>query len=215
MPDRKRIERNRTFIAIRIPDHLKKELVKTQRFLGEKSNVLEFIKPDDMHITLAFLGNLSVESQKIVLSLCQKIAPIIQPFSLHPTQLGAFPRINRPSVVWVGLGGETLILSELAYSLQDALKERKILPLSYKSDFAPHISIAKVARKERRGNLRSAREIIEQTILTLADVEIRITGIVVYQRNPLSHGPRYTTLARIPLGISTKSSSSAAVQHES
>lgn len=200
MPEKKRIERNRTFIAIKIPDRLKKELAKVQLHLGEECDVLRFIKPDEMHITLAFLGDLSAESQKVVIALCQKVALTIQPFIVHPTQLGAFPRINRPSVVWIGLGGETSVLARLADATEDALKQRRILPPSYRSDFVPHVSIGKVSRKERRGNLRSVRELIEQTELNLSDIEIPVTKIVVYQSHPLSHGPRYEPLAKILLG---------------
>lgn len=200
MPEKKRIERHRTFIAIKVQDRLKKELAKVQRYLEGECDVLRFTKPDELHITLAFLGGLSAEVQNVVIILCQRIAQTVQPFTLHPTQLGAFPRMNRPSVVWVGLGGETSVLTRLVYELEGALKQRHISPAIHVGGYVPHLSIGNVSRKQRRGNLRAVRELLEQTELSLSDIEIPVTEILVYQSNPISHGPKYTTLAKIKLG---------------
>lgn len=199
MPDRRRIERTRTFVAIKIPDHLKKELAKIQQHLGDQTDALRFIKPDELHITLSFLGNCSAEVQNIVISLCQRIIPTFQPFDLHSAQLGAFPRMNRPAVIWVGLSGDTETLSKLVYAIEDAFKARSILPLSHRSDFIPHISIGMVSQKERRGNLRSIRELIEETTISLSDIHIPVKEVVVYRGNPQSHGLKYQPLKIVPL----------------
>ena len=60
-------------MAIKLPDQLKKELAKIQRFLAEGTDTLKFIKPDQLHITLAFLGKISRPAQEEVVAICQSI----------------------------------------------------------------------------------------------------------------------------------------------
>lgn len=192
----------RTFIAIKLPDRLKKELGKVQRNLGEQVDLLRFINPDQLHITLAFLGRISMEHQSLVISVAEEIANTLTPFTLFPTQLGAFPRINRPSIVWVGLGGDTLRLEHLVLKLERDLSHHHIYPIRGVGGFAPHITIGKVSRKDRRHRLHSVASVLEETQLDLADLVIPVREIVVYQSNLGGGGPKHVPIARIPLSSS-------------
>lgn len=193
-------EDRRTFVAIKLPDRLKKELGKVQRNLGEHVDLLRFINPDQLHITLAFLGRISMEHQSLVISVVEEIAKTLTPFALFPTQLGAFPRINRPSIVWVGLGGDTLRLEHLVLKLERDLSHHRIYPIRGAGGFAPHITIGKVSRKDRRHRLHSVASLLEETQLDLADLLIPVREIVVYQSNLGGGGPKHVPIARIALG---------------
>lgn len=199
MPEKKRIERFRTFVAIKLPDELKKELAKVQRSLGECTDSLKFIKPDQLHITLAFLGKISREGQDNVVSVSQNACLQVPPFSVYPTQLGAFPRINRPSLVWIGLGGDTGSLTKLSARLSEELSRRGILPIRGSGGFIPHISLAKVGRKERRHQMAPLRDVLENTKVELSDFNIPVREVVVYQSNLYHPGPEYVPLKRILL----------------
>ncbi len=194
------------FVAIRIPDRLKKELGKVQRYLAEEldkkglaSGLLRFVKPDQLHITLAFLGQISAEKQEAVAGICREAAKGIGEFSLAPGQLGAFPRINRPAVVWVGLTGETKKLELLTKMLEFEFGAKGIWPISGTGGFAPHITIARVGRKHRRGQMFLLRELLENTRLHLADIEIPVKEITIYQSNLSSRGPEYLPVERVIL----------------
>lgn len=189
----------RTFIAIKTPDRLKKELGKVQRYLGEHVDLLRFINPDQLHITLAFLGRISMEHQTLVISIAEEIAKTLTPFTLFPTQLGAFPRIKRPSIVWIGLGGDTLRLEHLVLKLERDLSRQRIYPIRGAGGFTPHIMLAKVSRKDRRHRLHIITSLLEETRLDLADFVIPVREIVVYQSNLGGRGPKHVPIARIPL----------------
>lgn len=193
-------------MAIRIPDRLRKELGKVQRHLEEElekrgatAGLLRFVKPDQLHITLAFLGQISFAKQEIVIGICREAAKGIGDFSLAPGQLGAFPRINRPAVVWAGLTGETKKLELLTKILEFELGAKGIWPIRGTGGFAPHITLARVVRKHRRGQMFLLRELLEDTKLKLADIEIPVKEITIYQSNLSSKGPEYTPVERILL----------------
>lgn len=202
---RKNREFRRVFVAIRIPDRLKKELGKIQRYLEEElgrkgaGKLLRFVKPDQLHITLAFLGRVSAETLETLTGVCRDFSRGIGSFLLHPSQLGAFPRLNRPAVAWVGLSGETKKLELLTKILEFELGRRGIWPIRGSGGFAPHITIARVARKHRRGQMFKLRELLEDTRIQLSDMEIPVREITIYQSNLSSKGPEYIPLEIIKL----------------
>lgn len=212
-------DRIRLFIALKIPDRLKKELGKLERHLqeqhhqevvqerstmdrafGKKIDALRFAQPDQLHITLAFLGSISQEHIAMIEGIVRDIASAIRPFALFPTTLGAFPRLARPSLVWVGLGGDTEILASLAHELEERLARAHILPIRGSGGFAPHITIAHVLRKNRRHNLRSIAELLTHTEIHLEDFSIPVTEIILYQSNLHHQGPQYVPLVAVKLG---------------
>lgn len=189
----------RAFVAIKLPDRLKKELGKIQRCLGEQTETLRFVRQDQLHITLAFLGWVSEETLKTTVGVCQNIPASINSFSLFPTQLGAFPRISRPSVVWVGLGGGTESLVRLTKILEAELSAARVNFFASSGELVPHITLARVGRKSRRHQFLSLRNLIEDTTLELTDLTIPVKEIVVYQSDLRRQGPQYIPLATIPL----------------
>ena len=197
------------FVAIRIWDRLKKELGKVQRHLQDElekmgtPGLLRFTKPDQLHITLAFLGQISAEKQETVAGICREAAKGIGNFSLAPGQLGAFPRLNRPAVVWVGLVGETKKLELLTKILEFELGAKGIWPIRGTGGFAAHITIARVARKQRRGQMFFLRELLQDTKLELANIEIPVKEITIYQSSLSSMGPEYVPVEKILLTTPT------------
>ena len=191
----------RTFVAIKLPDRLKKEFGKVQRQLAEQVDLLRFTNPDQLHITLAFLGRISTEHQSLVVSIVEEVARDLKPFVLFPLQLGAFPRIKRPSIIWIGLGGDTMPLEHLVLKLERELSNHHIYPIRGAGGFAPHIAIAKVSRKDRRHQLHLVTSLLEETRLDLVDLSIPVREIVVYQSNLGGRGPKHVPLRTVPLGI--------------
>lgn len=193
-------ERSRIFIAFRLPDKLKKELGKLERHLGEQTEVLRFVPTDQLHITLAFLGYISTDKIPTIKAVCETLAKKTFSFALYPTQLGAFPRINRPSVIWIGLGGDTQALEKLTRELEAELLRHSVFPVRGSGGFAAHITLARLGRKHRRHEMRSIKELLTETSLNYKDTSILCREIVIYQSALSKRGPAYLPLAKIPLG---------------
>ena len=92
----------RAFVAIPMPESVIKYLSdlinKFQKEFSE--NAIKWVQPNNIHITLKFLGNISTSSvEKLDKQLQSKNFP---PFTLVIDKIGAFPSIYKPRVIWVG-----------------------------------------------------------------------------------------------------------------
>lgn len=190
----------RTFIAVRVPDQLKKELGKIQLDLGEQTDVLNFIKKDQLHISLAFLGRMSREAQTEVVRACEAVMPRLSRFELYPAQLGAFPRMNRPAVIHVELKGNADAFALLYTSLRQELFRRRLISEKSTGELTPHITIARVDRKKRRHHMAPLKDIIEEMHLSLPGTPIPVAEIVVYGSSLNFRGPEYFPIKTIPIG---------------
>ena len=123
----------RCFIAIDIP-----MLKKTDDFLNEvkKGGKIKTIKKENFHITLNFLGEIDQESCNNVMEKLSSIG--CKEFKIQLKGCGAFPNVDRPRVVWIGINSEILI--ELMKKIDD-----KLSSLNFKkSNKNPHLTIGRV-----------------------------------------------------------------------
>lgn len=189
----------RIFLSIRIPDELKRELAKVQKHLADNSDNLNFVNPDQLHITLAFLGWISEETKKRAERAAMVVAESMTEFSVYPTILSAFPRINRPSVIWIGLGGESEKLSQLTKKLIDALMRYGVKIITSGDIYSPHITLARVKTQSKHRRFSKIRELIETTKINLQNFKIPIRQIMAYKSDLRHLGPKHIPLFFAPL----------------
>lgn len=201
-------------MSIRIPDELKRELAKIQRYLADNSDNLNFVNSDQLHITLAFLGWISEETKKRVERAAMLVTDSMTEFSVHPTILSAFPRINRPSVIWVGLGGESEKLNFLTKKLIDTLILYGVKIITSGDIYSPHITLARIKTQNKHRQFSKLRDLIENTKIDLQSFQIPVRQITAYKSDLRHLGPKHIPLFFAPLKRVkiTKSISSAAGQ---
>lgn len=203
----------RTFLCIKLPDELKRELAKVQRFLADNSDNLNFVNPDQLHITLAFLGWISEETKKRAERAAILIADSMTEFSVYPTALSAFPRINRPSVIWIGLGGESEKLNLLTKKLIDTLMRFGVKIITTGDIYSPHITLARIKTQSKHRQFSLLRDLIENTKVDLRSFQIPIRQIMAYKSDLRHLGPKHIPVFSAPLRPKiTKSISSEAGQ---
>src|ERR1700722_8554114 len=133
----------RCFIAIKIPDF--DRLRRGLKDLAQMGRALKAVEPNNLHVTLKFLGDNDFDLIGEIGSLVERAAQAQQPCVVKVTGLGVFPHLERPSVVWAGLEGAE-ILAAIAADLETGLEEfgftRENRP------FVPHLTLARV--KARR-----------------------------------------------------------------
>ena len=111
----------RSFIAFELPaavisllDHVQQELKSLRLKAG-------WVRPQNIHLTLRFLGNINpADIENIGGAMADAVAECT-PFTLTVGGIGFFPGIKRPRIIWVGLGGATAVLLELQRNLEDRL----------------------------------------------------------------------------------------------
>ncbi len=137
------MESVRSFIAIELPDELKRELsqLRAQLKPGELPWV-KWVDPYGIHLTLKFLGNVDKNRLDDVTGAMEEAARGIPPFHLEVRELGVFPNLRRVQVAWVGISGEVDKLGQLQQRL-----ESDLAPLGFATEsrpFMPHLTLARL-----------------------------------------------------------------------
>ncbi|NQV09284.1 RNA 2',3'-cyclic phosphodiesterase [Candidatus Woesearchaeota archaeon] len=123
----------RTFIAVEVPEELKKYFVGLQKRLEEDAKIA-FSK--DFHLTLKFLGEIHEDKVEKVKNVLKEVE--FEGFKLKTSEIGVFPNEDYVRVVWVGLEPGDKI-KELQRLVDDKLKD---FPNDHK--FHPHITLGRV-----------------------------------------------------------------------
>jgi 2'-5' RNA ligase len=112
----------RTFIAIELPGAILDLLKTVQGRLKSEHLDFKWVQPENIHLTLRFLGDISPEMVPKIENAMEQAAKGVAPFTLLPKGLGAFPGLHRPRVLWMGVGGDTDQLQKLYRSLTNQLE---------------------------------------------------------------------------------------------
>jgi 2'-5' RNA ligase len=124
----------RAFVALPLPEASLRIIGKLQQELATALPGVRWVKPETIHLTLAFLGDITEDSLEKLGSSMLSIGGLQSPVTATFSGVGAFPSRNRPRVVWLGLdGGNTLhqlhraLLAEL-HRLQLPVDDRPFVP---------------------------------------------------------------------------------------
>src|SRR5262245_39392405 len=122
-----RFKTMRTFIAIELPSAIRQRISDLMTILKPSGPEIRWAKPEGLHITLKFLGEISpAKAEEVKQELAAIHAPA--PIPIQIEGCGYFPTERSPRVIWLGVqGGEPL--AELA-----AKVEQSLLPLGFEKE---------------------------------------------------------------------------------
>ncbi|MEW6731990.1 MAG: RNA 2',3'-cyclic phosphodiesterase [Acidobacteriota bacterium] len=187
------METIRTFICIDLPETLKTRL---QTFIQElqgqqRSTTVSWVKPQNLHLTLRFLGDVMVTRQLDLQACVERAAAIFKPFTLVAGGTGVFPNTRNARILWIGVKGADKQLIPLQKRLEQELRAAGF----GKEDkpFSPHFTIGRV----RQGNARTLAEAFSQA--SFADESFSVSEIIVMRSDLKPTGPIYSKMALIKL----------------
>jgi len=140
----------RCFIAIALPDNVKKELAVMQSLLKSGRIRASWPAHSGFHLTLFFLGEIPWEAISDIFNIMVKVTDNTPCFPLQIGSCGVFPRPNNARVVWAGLNDETGGLKTLHRRLSSRLS---LTPGQAKQKFSPHITLARIKTPVYRGRI--------------------------------------------------------------
>ncbi|MEE8219131.1 MAG: RNA 2',3'-cyclic phosphodiesterase [bacterium] len=184
----------RAFIAVDVPPPVQEALGELQRAMEEAGLKARWIRPQDVHVTLAFLGNVPAEQVPELRAAMEEAAQGAGPMEVRVGGVGAFPNERWPRVIWVGFEEPTGGLAALHKRLEAAL-----VPLGYEPEdrpFRPHLTVARIKVPARAGRVVHALEAHKDVDFG----KITIDRIVLYQSTLKPTGPAYTVLEEVALG---------------
>ncbi len=184
----------RAFLAIDLPAAWRPGLALLIQELKKSGVEVRWVPPGNIHLTLKFFGNVPDGEVETLAQAAREVAADAAPFKLQVTALGAFPGINNPRVVWLGLAGDLAPLGQLYRGLEQAFA-----PLGYPLEdraFHPHLTLGRV--KSPKGRERLAKMLKELPVPDWPPFQV---GEIILFRSVLSpQGSVYTPLQVIPLG---------------
>jgi 2'-5' RNA ligase len=181
----------RLFIAIELPEPIQKALLEAAAQLGRRlpEGVVRWVKPEQMHLTLRFLGDTAVARLPALQDQLEELGNQHAPFCLRLNGVGAFPNRQKPRVVWAGLAGELAVLQAMQVAL-----EARVVALGWAGEqrpFSPHITL---------GRVKDAGQVQEMAWGSdLAALEFRVTAVQLVQSELRPFGPIYTVRQMVPL----------------
>ncbi len=127
----------RAFLAIDLPPSVRPALGQVQEELKKSTADVRWVPVGNIHLTLKFFGQLPEGEVEPLTQAAKEVAAAQKPFELQITGAGAFPSPKNPRVVWVGIGGEVLILAQFYRGLETALAAMGHMPEG--RPFHPHL----------------------------------------------------------------------------
>ena len=134
----------RAFVAVTIPKPFRDALAAEAASLARVSHHVRTVAPENLHLTLAFLGDVPAQSTDSVRSGMQAAVRGRHPFSIGFSGGGTFPANREPRIAWAGISGETEALRDLQAAVLEAVRG-----LGLRVDprpFSPHVTLARIGR---------------------------------------------------------------------
>ncbi|HLD36602.1 MAG TPA: RNA 2',3'-cyclic phosphodiesterase [Planctomycetota bacterium] len=142
----------RLFIAITLDESIREKLSAVQSELQQIQPDMKPVKPDNIHLTVRFLGEVAEENLP---ELMRAIAVVqnYPAFELDVKGLGAFPVERQPKVVWVRGADNSNTIEKLYSAL-----EKELLNIGFQPDdhkFSAHITLGRNKLPKYNNEFRS------------------------------------------------------------
>jgi 2'-5' RNA ligase len=190
-PERPEAPPLRLFAAVDIPPRVQDAVDRIVAPWKERFPDARWVKPENRHVTVKFLGRTSPRLVERVNGACRAAADRIRPFRVRADGMGVFPSPGRARVLWVGLRDREGGFRALAAALDREL-ERDFPP--EKRAFTAHLTVARFNPPQR----------LTEHVEAMADVRVeaepfRVTSLTLYRSHLSPKGARYEPLERFAL----------------
>jgi len=139
----------RSFLALKLPPEIKKTLSHISREMRKTSMDVRWVKVNNIHITMVFLGNVPVGHVEPMGEAVEKVCQQYGPFAISLKGVGVFSSRRNPRVLWTGMEGDL----DRMTCFRDALQKR-LKPFGIKREkrpFRPHLTIGRFRKGPRPG----------------------------------------------------------------
>ena len=186
----------RAFIAVEIPAELREAVsTKTAELRNGIGSLVRWVSPENMHLTLKFLGDVSPSNIDMLSQLIRAEADVFNCFDLHLGGLGSFPSLKRPRVIYIGIKAPPA-LEALQRGIESA--SRRIGYESEERGFSPHLTIGRVRQNVIATEQQAIRRALEETKIDSLGTA-RVDLVHLYKSDLKPTGSVYTRLYSAPL----------------
>ena len=179
-------------MAIKLPNEVKELLRAIQTGLDRGFRGVSWVKPESIHLTLKFLGEIDDAKVRAVAGELQKAVQGIGPFRVELEGVGSFPNARAPRVVWAGIR-ENAELTRLQKSVDERLSSIGFEPED--RPFTPHLTLCRIKSAE---DGRSLGRLLSETAPE-AQAAFPVSSFAFMKSVLKPSGAEYTTIQEFAL----------------
>ncbi len=182
------------FAAIELDSELRRRLIRLQTDIGVHEGGLRWLTPEQMHLTVKFLGEVPDDLIPAVCEALDGVAADCEPFAFQVRGVGCFPPRGSVRIVWAGLEEPTGRLRRL-----QAACEQVFAGLGFKQEhrsYTPHLTLARVRNASLSSSLRAGAE----RNGAFAAGRQEADEIVLFESVLRREAAQYRVVARCPFG---------------
>ncbi len=183
----------RAFIAINFPREIREGVWAATAPLRESALPFRWVRPDGLHLTLKFLGDVAAAQEPEITSGLRSACRGAKPFLLPVSGFGAFPSVHRPRVVWVGCEGVPTL--ELLQHRLELEMEQLGFPLEGRP-FRPHVTLGRARRDAHARALEGLDVALEKLEF---DDQVSVRTVDLMESELRRDGAKYTVRCRAEL----------------
>jgi 2'-5' RNA ligase len=184
----------RAFIAIAITPVMRAQLAAVQEALRAAGADVGWVRPDGIHVTLKFLGEVEVARCAAIEEALSRAVAGQAPFALHLAGVGVFPSARAPRIIWAGVMAGAEPLTAIAAEIEAAM-----VPLGFPPEsrpFRPHLTLGRVKPPHGGESLRAG--LVQCAQRDFGAVPVTECGL--YRSDLTPQGAHYTRLHAAQLG---------------
>jgi|SRR6185437_9709857 len=188
----------RTFIALELDETLQRFLSNVIHQMAQQLPSARWVNPAGIHLTLAFLGELTDEQVASAMLAADAASHQVTPFELRLKAPGIFGSPRQPRVIWMGIEENSGNLTRLHSVLNRDLEQRE-----FEVDarpFSPHLTLARVKQPLNASEQQTLQRLLASKQSTSGSPWQNMRQLSVIKSELLRSGARYTRLGAYPLG---------------
>jgi len=186
------METFRGFISVEVP--VTAQIINFQNEIKQTDANVKLVEPENIHITLKFLGDTPFSQIEAIKSILHKAVAIGKKHTIQLRGTGVFPNEQYIKVIWIGISGAKQ-LSNIADILNQECT--KIGVKKDKRGFSAHLTIGRMRSARGKDQIISILKNYEDTLFA----EIPVSEINLKKSTLTPKGPIYETLSTVTLDV--------------
>ena len=182
----------RSFIALEIPEKIRHNVMEFQNRLKSIHDDIKWVRAENLHLTLKFLGNVEKNRINDLTALIHKALQEFEPFEVALGGSGVFPNRHRPNVLWIGFLRGKEHLRTMASVLNESL-----IKMGFEEErrkYHPHITLGRVRSRQK---IVKTIELMES--LSFLEQSFLVQELVLMKSDLRPSGAEYTPLEHFKL----------------
>jgi 2'-5' RNA ligase len=183
----------RAFIAVELPPDIQDALIRIQNKLRTTLPKIAWTKPDSLHLTLKFLGEISEDQQAAIQDIITGLTQAQRPFEIQLKTLETLPPGRIPRIIWIGTHQAPAQLKQLVNNLEDKICELGIP--KEKRSWQAHITLGRIKQPISVDIVEKELNRLKDEIATL-NLKFITREVILFKSILKAGGPIYSILKR-------------------